>query len=1477
MAVTDNWSSGQTFTAADEDNVGRAINGSGWLQPCHYATTGSETFTLSAGSVTTINGTTIDGGTVAVGDRILVKDAPATSGTGSAFSSQPGNGVYSVTGVSSNMTLLRVYEMSASPSPTYYPGGWMVAVMGGSVNAGLTFIVKTPNNPAVTFTYGTNSIAWAANGYGVGTGLTLTGSILGLSSATQTSLGLANSAVQSAGTALTKSGSSLAVSPMATGQIIYGSAGTPTIGSISGDIALSAAGAATVNNNAITYAKVQQMAAQTLLGNNTGSTATPTAVPMTSVGTASSVATTTSWGGLVASSYATAISSVTTSGGTTALTLASAGFLQFVGTANQTVVLPQGTTMYSGVVYTITNRSTGTLTVQTYGGATLQTMVAGSQAVITCTGVATSPGTWDVSYTIAGLAGTLTGVSVASSNGFAGSSSGGPTPTLTISTSVTGLLKGNGTAVSAAVSGTDYAPPTATTSILKGNGSGGFVGAVSGTDYAPKTPSGSNALASNGAGAFQTATLNMVATPTANYSLGGYLLNNLGTPVSSADAVTKGYVDAAVQGISSKYSAVAATNTETLTIGSGSVTQITGTTVDTYSPAIGDYVLVMNAPASTGAASGTTLSTQPANGLYQVTANTTNLTVTRASAMSGSSDSPAGAYVFVESGATWASGGFIVTTPVGSATFTYGSGSVGFTQFTGAGEITAGYGLTKSGNTLSIALTAGTAISITNNSTTIGVANGSIGTTQLSATGTKDATTYHRGDNTWANLASAVSATLTAGTAISISSGTISVATGSINLSLLSATGTPSSSTFLRGDNTWSTVGSVLSGISLSSLAAPTAAIGWGGYGITGLANPTNPQDAATKAYVDTTGYHPACRYGTTGTETFTISAGTVTTISGTTIDGGSPNVNDRILIKDAPASSGTGSILSSNPANGIYIVTGNSTNLSVSRVTDMSAGGVMTVPAGVMVEVTSGTSNAATSWKVSSPTNPGGSFTYGSTAITWTPDVNTGSGLVRLGNTISIASMSTGQIIYGNAGVPTIGALNGNATISSTGALTIGNGVISAAMLNTSGTASATSFLAGNMAWTTLNQAAVPDVVSTSSAASLTLGTTTSIYEYTGTSTATWTLPSASGKTGVGLTVVNNTGYVVTVAPAGTDNINGTNASITVGGAASPSAVTLVNDGSGWVTVNTYGKGTVSSVSVVSANGLAGSVATNTSTPAITLSTTVTGLLKGNGTAIAAAVSGTDYAPATTGTAILKASSGGFANAVAGTDYAPATSGTSLLYGSGSGGFSSATVGTGLSFTTGTLAIDSTVVTTLTGTQALTNKNLTSGTNTFPTFNQNTTGNAATATTASACSGNAATATALATARNIAGVSFNGTASIALPYDLSLMGFGAATTRATGTGDNPMGLALQRACTLTSVTFRCATADASGNLVVQLNRNGSAISATSTTIAAASQVAGGTTTFSQACSAGDIITIDVTAVGTTPGAGLIADITGSF
>jgi hypothetical protein len=85
-------------------------------------------------------------------------------------------------------------------------------------------------------------------------------------------------------------------------------------------------------------------------------------------------------------------------------------------------------------------------------------------------------------------------------------------------------------------------------------------------------------------------------------------------------------------------------------------------------------------------------------------------------------------------------------------------------------------------------------------------------------------------------------------------------------------------------------------------------------------------------------------------------------------------------------------------------------------------------------------------------------------------------------------------------------------------------------------------------------------------------------------------------------------------------------NTTFTLPGTDGTTGQALVTDGSGALSFSSVGSGTVTTVSVVSANGLAGSVANATTTPAITLSTSITGVLKGNGTAISAATAGTDY-----------------------------------------------------------------------------------------------------------------------------------------------------------------------------------------------------------------------------------------------------------
>ncbi len=86
-------------------------------------------------------------------------------------------------------------------------------------------------------------------------------------------------------------------------------------------------------------------------------------------------------------------------------------------------------------------------------------------------------------------------------------------------------------------------------------------------------------------------------------------------------------------------------------------------------------------------------------------------------------------------------------------------------------------------------------------------------------------------------------------------------------------------------------------------------------------------------------------------------------------------------------------------------------------------------------------------------------------------------------------------------------------------------------------------------------------------------------------------------------------------------------NTTFTLPGTDGTNGQVLTTDGSGNLTFSAAGgSGTVTTVSVVSANGLAGSVANASTTPAITLSTSITGVLKGNGTAISAATAGTDY-----------------------------------------------------------------------------------------------------------------------------------------------------------------------------------------------------------------------------------------------------------
>lgn len=142
------------------------------------------------------------------------------------------------------------------------------------------------------------------------------------------------------------------------------------------------------------------------------------------------------------------------------------------------------------------------------------------------------------------------GTSILKGNGSGGFSNASSGTDYAPATSGTAILKGSGTGgFSNASAGTDYAPATSGSAILKGNGSGGFSNAASGTDYAPAT-SGSAILKGNGSGGFSSASSGTDYAPaTSGTALlkgdgsGGFSSASSGSdyaPATSGTAILKG-------------------------------------------------------------------------------------------------------------------------------------------------------------------------------------------------------------------------------------------------------------------------------------------------------------------------------------------------------------------------------------------------------------------------------------------------------------------------------------------------------------------------------------------------------------------------------------------------------------------------------------------------------------------------------------------------------------------------------------------------------------------------------------------------------------------------------------------------------------------------------------------------------------------------------------------------------------------------
>ena len=171
--------------------------------------------------------------------------------------------------------------------------------------------------------------------------------------------------------------------------------------------------------------------------------------------------------------------------------------------------------------------------------------------------------------------------------------------------------------------------------------------------------------------------LDQMTAPSAAVSLNSQKITNLADPTSDNDAANKGYVDSVAQGLDVKDSVKVAT-TANITL---SGTQ----TIDGVAVSADERVLVKNQ------------NTASENGLYLCKASTW----TRTDDLAAGADA-AGAFAFVEQGTVNGDNAFVCSSDKGSAVT--GTNNLTFVQFSGAGQVIAGDGLDKSGNTLSVDL-----------------------------------------------------------------------------------------------------------------------------------------------------------------------------------------------------------------------------------------------------------------------------------------------------------------------------------------------------------------------------------------------------------------------------------------------------------------------------------------------------------------------------------------------------------------------------------------------------------------------------------------------------------------------------------------------------------------------------------------------------------------------------------------------------